>query len=398
MLVDDSAVIRKVVANVLREVPGLEVVGTATNGQEALDRIGVLHPHVVVLDVEMPVLDGLATLRQLRPKWPSLPVIMFSTLTSRAAAATLDALSNGANDYAAKPTTLGSVDQAIEAVRHDLVPLVRDWGAIGKRREPTRRLRLAGPTGLANAPAKTAPATLRPGAAPAAPTLGRPTAGLAAGAGTPAQMVKATAPTRMPRGRTAPIAAVVIGSSAGGPNALAELIPQFPADFPVPMLLTQHMPETFTALLAARLNERSRLTVLEAAPGTEIKPGHLYIAKGGTHLVMTRNAGRVVLDFDGGPPENFCRPAVDVMFRSAARLWGPALLGLVLTGMGRDGVDGARHIVDKGGSVLTQDEDSCLVWGMPGAVVEAGLSSEEIPLNRIAATVCDRLKAAGVAR
>ena len=371
MLVDDSAVIRRVVGSVLAEEPGLEVVGTAANGQEALDRVDSYRPHVVVLDVEMPVLDGLHTLRALRPRKPALPVIMFSTLTSRCAGATLEALSSGASDYATKPASVGSLTETMAAVREQLVPLIRSWGAIGRRRlddhEPPRVRR-----------------HLPPPAAPPGP--GR------AGASR-ADVVLTTAAVAAPRpgGAGNSIEAVVIGSSAGGPNALAELIPQFPADMPVPMLLTQHMPETFTKLLANRLDERSGLTVLEAEPGMPVEAGHLYVAKGGEHLVVVRAGGRAVLEFDHGPPENYCRPAVDVMFRSAARIWGAGLLGVVLTGMGRDGVEGSRSITERGGTVLTQDEATCLVWGMPGAVVEAGLSSESLPLDRIAATVYQKV-------
>lgn len=382
MLVDDSTVIRRVVSSVLADEAGLEVVGTATNGQEALERVEAFRPHVVVLDVEMPVMDGLSTLRALRPRMPALPVIMFSTLTSRCAAATLDALSNGASDYATKPASLGSLDETMGAVRDQLVPLIRSWGAIGRRR-------LGGPD---------APRPRRPAASAAGPVVTSATRPATAGATSAVDIrprpepVVRIPPAPRPAGS---IEAVVIGSSAGGPNALAELIPQFPGDMPVPMLLTQHMPETFTQLLAARLNDQSELTVLEGAPGMPVEPGHLYIARGGDHLVIVRTGGRLVLDFDHGPPENYCRPAVDVMFRSAARTWGSALLAVVLTGMGRDGVEGARAIVEKGGTVLTQDEETCLVWGMPGAVVEAGLSSESLPLGRIAPAVCQKVIAAG---
>ncbi len=377
MLVDDSAVIRRVVGRVLADEHGVEVVGTASNGQEALERIESFRPHVVVLDVEMPVLDGLATLKQLRPRWPGLPVIMFSTLTSRAASATLDALSSGASDYATKPVSQGSLNETIEAVRTQLVPLVRSWGAIGRRRDVTSRR---------------PPASDRP-ARPAAPA---PAGGPGPGPAASPRIAPAPAPAVGRRTvATRPVEAVVIGSSAGGPNALAELIPQFPAELSVPMLLTQHMPETFTQLLAKRLNDKSRITVVEGDAGMTVEPGHLYVARGGLHMVVARRAGRVVIEFDEGPPENYCRPAVDVMFRSAARLWGPALLGVVLTGMGRDGVNGARAITEGGGTVITQDESSCLVWGMPGAVFEAGLSAESVPLDRIAPNVCKRLGLAG---
>jgi two-component system chemotaxis response regulator CheB len=392
MLVDDSGIIRRVVTRVLADEPDVEVVGVATNGQEALDRVEVFRPHVVVLDVEMPILDGLQTLRRLRPQWPTLPVIMFSTLTSRGAESTLEALTYGASDYATKPTSLGSLEKTVATMRVELVPLIRSWGEIGRSRQPTVRRRVATPSSVLAPLATTMRpnpvrpvAPTRPSSAPVAPAV----ALAAAPAVPPARPVPPRPARTNPTGR---IDVVVIGSSAGGPNALSELIPQFPGSFPVPILLTQHMPETFTKLLASRLDEKSALKVVEAEPGMIPEPGHLYIAKGGMHLVATRTAGRVVLDFDDGPPENYCRPAVDVMFRSAAEVWGPNLLALILTGMGRDGVDGCSRILEHGGSVITQDEASCLVWGMPGAVVEAGLSGQELPLNRIAAEVGRRVR------
>lgn len=365
MLVDDSAVIRRIVSRVLDSEAGIHLVGTATNGEQAIRMIDACRPDVMVLDMEMPVLDGLATLRALRPRWPELPVIMFSTLTGANATAATDALALGANDYAEKPVSQGGLDATMAAVRDSLVPLIRSWS-----RGDTRRHRAATPPGDPRA----ARATTDP-----APSM-RDHA--------PQRCVEVPVEGRDAGGRPD---AVVIGSSAGGPNALSELIPRFPADLPVPLLLTQHMPKTFTKLLAERLDTKSRLTVTEAEDGMEARPGHLYIARGGVHLVPVRSGDRILLGFDYGPPENFCRPAVDVMFRAAARVWGPSVLAVILTGMGRDGVEGARAIRERGGTVLTQDQETSLVWGMPGAVVEAGLSSATLPLDSILGAVLDRV-------
>ena len=361
MLVDDSAVVRRLLAQVFRAEDGVEVVGTAADGRQALERIDELSPHVVILDVEMPVLDGLGTLKELRARWPKLPVIMFSTLTERGAKATLDALSYGANDYVAKPSNTGALANSLESVRNGLVPLVREWGSIGRRRA-------AASGGLSGAPGH--------GAAPGAvePPLSSTAVAL-----------------RPEHGRSQHVEAVVIGSSTGGPNALADLVPQMPADIGVPLLLVQHMPETFTRLLAHRLDDTSAITVVEAEPGLAVERGVLYIARGGVHRVVERKAGGVVIAFDDGPAENSCRPAVDVLFRSAARVWGPAVLGVVLTGMGQDGLDGSRHIDAAGGRIITQDEASSVVWGMPGAVAGAGLSSENIPLSGVAQAICRRV-------
>ncbi|MCU4185660.1 chemotaxis response regulator protein-glutamate methylesterase [Acidiferrimicrobium sp. IK] len=360
MLVDDSAVVRRLVAGILREQPDINVVGIAVNGQEALDQIDMHRPHVVVLDVEMPVLDGLATLRKLRPRWPKLPVIMFSTLTQRSAEATLDALTHGANDYVTKPSN-SSREESMAAVRDGLVPLVRAWGAIGRRRsaEPPAAVPVAGAQRSARA------------AAPAAPTR------------------VALRPAPQYRRN---VGAITIGSSTGGPNALAELIPSLPANLQVPVLVVQHMPEMFTRLLAGRLDAASPLRVVEAEDGAVVEAGHVYVAKGGVHMAVHRVAGKVQLSLIDSPPENSCRPAVDVLFRTAVQVWRSGLLAVVLTGMGEDGLNGAREIVAAGGEVLTQDEVTSVVWGMPGAVARNGLSAANLPLSGLPNAILGRLR------
>jgi len=346
LLVDDSAVVRHLVSDILRSEEGIEVAGVAENGRRGLERIEELQPDVVVLDVEMPILDGLATLRELRPRWPRLPVIMFSTLTERGAASTLSALAAGANDYVTKPGRLAGRSEAEAAVRENLVPLVRSWGRLVRTRQPE----------------------------------------------TPTPVVARRSPGRV----APPVRALVIGSSTGGPVALTNLIPALPASLPVPVLIVQHMPTVFTRMLAERLDERSPLTVVEAVDGTALHPGTVYVAPGGIHMTVARRGTDVVVALDDSAPENSCKPAVDVLFRSTVPVWGPGTLAAVLTGMGQDGMLGAEQIVEAGGTVVAQDESSSVVWGMPGAVAKAGLASDILPLADIPAALLRRMSLAPV--
>jgi two-component system chemotaxis response regulator CheB len=359
LLVDDSAVVRNIVSRTLGAEADIEVVGTARDGRHALAQVKDLQPDVVVLDVEMPVLDGLETLPQLRELSPHLPVVMYSTLTERGAATTLEALARGAVDFATKPTMVTNSEEAAAVVRRNLLPLVRTWGRIGQ----ARRGRTRGPAGFD-------------------PT---PTGGAEKSLGHPPLVLRRAS---RPRG---PVTAVVIGSSTGGPNALAEVIPALPSSFPVPVLIVQHMPEVFTKLLAERLDARSQLSVREGQEGDIVRRGRVYIAPGGKHLVVRRGEGQAVLACTDGPPENFCRPAVDVLFRSAVEVWGGGLLAVMLTGMGNDGLAGSRAIDEAGGMILAQDEDTSVVWGMPGAVVRAGLAREVLPLEGIAPAIVGRV-------
>lgn len=324
LVVDDSVVSRRMLSDAIAASPDLEVAAIAANGKIALSKLEQVHPDLVVLDVEMPELDGLATLRELRPRHPKLPVIMYSSLTTRGAQTTLDALTLGANDYAPKPDS-GDPRPAQKQIEEDLLPKIRALLGI--------RPRLA-------------TADLIPPPTPLISTV--------------------TAPEL-----------VVIGASTGGPNALAELLPQLPAQFPVPVLIVQHMPPVFTGLLAERLAARTRLPVSEVtAPGPAL-PGRIYVAPGDRHLEVSRGKHGPQLLLSDGPPENSCRPAVDVLFRSAAAEYGAAVLAVVLTGMGRDGLLGARELHRRGAKILVQDEASSIVWGMPGYIAEAGLAESQ---------------------
>lgn len=350
MVVDDAVVVRRIVANVLAEDPGIEVVGTAANGRLALAKLAHLAPDLITLDIEMPELDGLQTLVELRKSHPRLPVIMFSTLTERGAAATLEALARGASDYVTKPANAGSVTLAQERIRAELIPRIR---ALCGHVVP-----------LLKSAAPALPNPVSP------PVLSRP----------------------MPPVRAEVLA---IGVSTGGPNALATVIPALPAEFPLPIVIVQHMPPMFTRFLADRLSSTSRISVREGVEGGLVEPGVAWVAPGDYHMVLRRDGEQVRLSLNQAPPENSCRPAVDPLFRSAAALYGHRALGLILTGMGQDGLLGAGAIRSAGGQLWAQDEETAVVWGMPGAVVGAGLADQVLPLERVAAELA---RCAGVGR
>jgi len=361
LVVDDTVVVRRLVAEVIGGAEGIEVVGTAANGQLALEQIPVVEPDVITLDVEMPVMDGLATLAELRKRWPKLPVIMFSTLTSRGASATLDALALGANDYVTKPTALRDRESAMAAVRSSLVPLLRLWGRVGAADRRRTAETSAAAVSVAPAPLRRAPAFVPPG--PRLPEL----------------------EGRSPLG-------VVIGVSTGGPVALSSVLPALPADLGVPVVVVQHMPTVFTKLLAERLNTVCALDVVEAEDLMPLVPGRIYIAAGGFHLAMATVRGTNVLRLNDGPMENSCKPAVDVTLRHAQSLWGPRTLTVILTGMGYDGLAGAMALRKAGGRVIAQDEETSVVWGMPGAVVKAGIADAVLPLAGIAPAIVNAVR------
>jgi len=335
LIVDDSAVIRKMVSTMLSSDPEIVVAGTAGNGRVALGRIQDLKPDLVTLDIEMPEMDGLETLVEIRKLYPKLPVIMFSTFTERGAAATLDALARGASDYVTKPSQSGTAE------------LTQELSTERVREELLRKI-------------KSLCAFCVPHSIPAVPHIPI---------------------SERPQSR---IDVVAIGSSTGGPNALCELIPQFPADFPVPVVIVQHMPPLFTRLLAERLNTLSPLGVQEGKEGQKLQSGDVWIAPGDHHMTVSRKGTEFVLGLNQDAHENSCRPAVDVLFRSVARTYGANVLAVVLTGMGADGTQGSAKIREAGGKVLAQDEASSVVWGMPGSVVAANLADRVCPLSSIA--------------
>lgn len=334
LVVDDSALVRRLVTTALSLDPAIKVVGVATNGREAVDLVDQLEPDAVTLDIEMPVLDGLGALVEIRARQPRLPVIMFSTLTEKGATQTLEALSRGASDFVTKPSNTTSMAESMASVREQLIPKIKALTGV------RRMARAAAP------------------------------------------VTRAPAPLRGPRPEV-----LLVGCSTGGPDALSLVLGALPAELPVPVLVVQHMPPVFTTMLAERLDRVSLLRVREAREGDVPAAGEVLVAPGGLHLAVRRTAGVVRVALDDGPPENFCRPAVDVLFRSAAQVYGARAAALVLTGMGHDGLEGCRSLAAQGARILAQDEASSTVWGMPGSVVGAGLAHEVLPLAEVAGRV-----------
>ena len=384
MLVDDSALIRRLLADVLSGDPMLEIVGQAPNGRVALERLAALKPDLVILDVEMPEMDGLETLAEIRKRQPRLPVIMFSSVTERGAIITLEALALGASDYVTKPSNTGNMATALQRVREDLIPRIKTFCR-----------HLVGPTPAAQPTVERAPFGQAPfGQAP----FGRVPGGSAPIHQAPVERAPAFKPESKPSPLPVPprprqrVDVVAIGVSTGGPPALAALLPKLPAAFPVPILIVQHMPPIFTRLLAERLATQSILAVAEAAAGEILGPGQVRVAPGGSHMILERQGNQVRLQLHQGEPENSCRPAVDVLFRSVAEVYRGNALAVVLTGMGNDGLRGCEAIRKAGGQILVQDEASSVVWSMPGSVAKAGLADGQIALSQLAGEIMSRVR------
>lgn len=340
LIVDDSAVIRCVVARALSDEPDIEVIGSAPNGSIGLDKAAQSNPDVMILDVEMPEMNGLEVLHALQQRAQRPCVIMFSSLTERGASTTIEALIAGADDYATK-TPSSAVESAVPAIKARLLPKIRHMFTAA------------------------VPDTV-PGSEPAP---------------------KGThAATR--NGQSRPeLRAVAIGVSTGGPSALATLVPALPASLSIPVLIVQHMPQMFTRLLAERLARLTPLRVEEAQDATPLSGGGIFIAPGDEHLVVAGSLQEPQIRIEHSAPRNSCRPSVDVLFESVAAVYGAASLGVVLTGMGQDGLQGARMLRGAGASVLVQDEATSVVWGMPGSVAKAGLADAVLPLDAIAAAI-----------
>jgi two-component system chemotaxis response regulator CheB len=344
LVVDDSIVVRRVVMEELDAQSDIEVAGMAANGRIAVDKMSQLNPDLVILDIEMPEMDGLTALTHMRRTHPRTPIIMFSSLTELGASATLEALSRGASDFFAKPGGAGGLEASRKVIQSELIPAIRA---------------LCAPK---PAPAS-APATI------------------------PHRPAPKHVSTATPR-----VEILVIGTSTGGPNALAELFSALPAGFPVPIVVVQHMPPMFTQMLADRLSKNSRIPTVEAKSGTELEPGKAWIAPGDYHLVVERDGGRIRTKIHQEPQENACRPAVDPLLRSVAAVYGRTCLAVILTGMGRDGLGGCEAVRAAGGQILAQDEATSVVWGMPGFVVRAGLADSILPLSGIAGEIVRRVR------
>ncbi|MGI9176659.1 MAG: protein-glutamate methylesterase/protein-glutamine glutaminase [Pirellulales bacterium] len=342
-VIDDSALYRQMLLHVLGRLPGVEVVGTAANGIEGVELVARTKPDLVTLDVQMPGMDGIEVLREFRRRGLRVRTIMVSSLTAGGAPTTVAALMEGAFDYVLKP--LGSfAHENREQLHADLgakVAAIRD-GAAG-------------------------------GADTDTPASGDPaTSGW--GGGTPRH------------------AAIAIGTSTGGPQALRIVVPRLPADLPVPVLIVQHIPAEFSSTLAARLASISPAPVVEAADGMTAVGGRVYLAPGGRHLGVEMHGTTARLRLDDGPPRKGCRPSFDHLLETAAEAYRGRVLAAVLTGMGSDGLEGCRRLKGLGGHVIAEDASTCVVYGMPKAVIEAGLADDTVPLPGIAACLLERLQ------
>jgi two-component system, chemotaxis family, protein-glutamate methylesterase/glutaminase len=365
---------RSLLRSVVGTDPCIEVAATASDGSAALRLLDSVAPDIVLLDVEMPVMDGLSTLKALKARNRRLPVIMCSALTQRGGKVTIEALASGASDCVCKPSGAPSREVAVRTLAHDLIPKIL---ALTASRAPFA-------------------------AAHPLPAQSSAIAAFSSHSAT-ALSPRTLFPDRLPHLAASfpvpntPPAILLIGVSTGGPAALDLLLPVLPATFPLPILIVQHMPELFTSLLAERLNERCPLAVSEAVHGQPVRPGNIYIARGNWHMEVTGSFSESpgfaspgfapTLRLTQDPPENHCRPAVDVLFRSAVSIYDGRILGVVLTGMGYDGLAGSRLIRQHGGTVLAQDEATSAVWGMPGAVANAGLAQSILPIQAIAAEI-----------
>ncbi len=338
LLADDSAVVRRLLKQVLDKNERIEVVGQAKNGEEAVGHFSGCQPDVVVLDVEMPVMNGIQAAAAINALDSNVPIIMFSTITTKGAETTLDALSCGACDYETKPSMVGHLSEAISHLVDHLVPKIISWGE-------KRHASLEQNTGIRRL------------------------------------AVKRPDPTNID---ASPFDVIAVGVSTGGPNALREFLSEFPLDFGIPIVIVQHMPPVFTRIMAERLDKSCQLRVREAEDGSVLNPSTVWIAPGDFHMEVIRSGAKMITRLNQDEQVNFCRPAVDVLFQSIAQVYGNASLGVILTGMGSDGLKGCQDIHKKGGSVMAQDHASSSVWGMPGAVSDANLVSCLLPPRELA--------------
>ncbi len=361
MVVDDSAVVRGLITRMLEGDKSVQVVASVGNGQMAVNALDRHDIEVVVLDIEMPVMDGLTALPQMLAKDPRLQVIMASTLTLRNADISLKALEAGAADYIPKPTSTRDITGASN-FKAELVNKVKALGNVRRQKAGAR-------------PAS--PAARAPGARPAPARAPVPVQ--------PAGATRATGPVTLRSPSTEPMGVLAIGSSTGGPQALFTVLGGLKGtSLGVPILITQHMPATFTAILAEHITRLTGWPAAEGVDGQPVLADHAYVAPGDFHMVVEAQGQQKVIRLTKTPPENFCRPSVDPMLRSVAQVWGRRAFVVILTGMGSDGMKGAEVVVRAGGTVVAQDEATSVVWGMPGAVATAGLCSAVLPLPQIA--------------
>ena len=354
VVVDDSAFMRKAITLMLESDPSIKVIGSARDGEEGVEKVRRLKPDLVTMDIEMPRMDGLTALREIMLKNPT-PVMMISSVTTEGAQATLEALDLGAVDFIPKQSSFVSLD--IVKIREELLTKIKD--IVRRKHILMARYKLQ---------ARTQPTAARPA------TSSRP---VSVAARTPQVLGK----------RHHPMSIIAIGSSTGGPPALQAVITALPRDLPVGIVVAQHMPKTFTASLAARLDSLSQVTVREAVHMEPLEPGTVLIAPGGQHLTVKRVGGRPVVHISEQPLETLYHPCVDVMIQSVAEAYQQATLGVILTGMGSNGLAGIRLLKQKGGVAIAQNEETCVVYGMPRAIVEAKLADHIAPIEQIASEI-----------
>jgi len=364
LVVDDTVFYRTLLSRLVEEIPHAEVTGIASNGELAVKKVELTRPDLVLMDVAMPKMDGLQALETIKKDHPGVDVVMVSGVDFQAADLAVKALEKGALDIVPKPRT-DSRETAIAELKSALIPLIK----LARTRANARQAAgffSAGPVDAAKDP------LIHPAQ--------------------PEAVVKKKIAQRDKR-EIKRIDLVAVGVSTGGPNTLKKIIPQIMADFPVPILAVQHMPPVFTATLAESLNKMSSISVKEGSAGQIVENGCMYIAPGGRHMVVRNNRSNgLQLDLADSPPVHNCRPAVDVLFRSIALAFGGNVLTVILTGMGRDGASGVAAIRRKGGFCLVQDKATSVVWGMPGAVAEAGEADEIHPEGRIAERIMQIVK------
>ncbi len=352
LITDDSAVVRGILVRTLDPNPNIEIVATVSNGKLAVEAVRRQDIDVVLLDIEMPVMDGITALGELMAYDRGLKVIMISTLTRRNADITMKALQLGAADYLTKPSRAGEILSNDDFGR-SLIEKILALGTARGRATPSR-------------PRPPAPRAREAGPAARTPIAPRPQAPIS---------------LRSPGPKSVEL--IAIGSSTGGPQALLQLLAKLKGKVTQPILITQHMPPTFTSLLSEHIQRHTGIPCKEAADGDAIVDGHIYIAPGGQHMIVDGPIGARSIKIDLGPPENFCRPSVDVMMRSLVDVYGGHILGVILTGMGHDGLAGCKKLVAAGGTVVAQDEETSVVWGMPAAVSQAGICSAVLPLDSL---------------
>ena len=358
MLVDDSAVIRGLIARMIEGEPGLRVAASVGNGKMAVDRLRTQPVDVIILDIEMPVMDGLTAIPQLLEIKPDVKIIMASTLTEKNADISLRALQAGATDYVPKPTATREISGG-DVFKHELLEKIRQLGLVARRPAST-------PNGVAR------DSDVKPVEKTAKPLYEKAVELRSSGSIKPRILA--------------------VGSSTGGPQALFKLFKDVRPDINLPVVVTQHMPATFTKILAEHISKASGWACTEAVDGEALQAGHIYVAPGNYHMTVEKSGSGMVIRTNQDPPENFCRPAVDPMLRSLATEFGGAVLTVILTGMGHDGREGSRVVVEAGGTIVAQDEASSVVWGMPGAVATAGLCEAVLPLNDLGPHIMQKLR------